>query len=638
MRVLIDGKRASLDLRRVLGEGGEAAVLAHKSGGIALAVKLYKTPPGPAHSAKLAALRALGQRLGPHVLAPLGLVTDEKSGVLLGFTMSALDPGFEPVALLAKAQARAALGLDLAATFELLVELGDGVARLHQAGVVIGDFNDQNELFHPAVRAGAARVVFIDVDSFQLGPHACQVATEAYLDPALYGPDLAAPCATLGGAPRVFSPASDWWSYAVLAFRALTGAHPFGGVCASPDLGSVPRRAAARLSALSPAVKLPREARLRVEALPGDLLAAFARTFEGGARDPLPRPLLVAAATGARSCSCGLALAGGVVRCPRCTVVARSGPAGGLDVRELARARGEIVAMSLRGDAFVALVREGDALRLLRGEVTGSSPEERPLTLPFELAGASLSLADDLVLVSAPDGAHARVAYLRAGDGQLYGTAASELALGRAAACALGRPSRVLRVLRGALIELDVATGEERQVGAVVAEQTRLEPTAEGVVTSTQVLGKRMLATIKGRVTTELAPLPLEPHEVVLADAFYAAGGLTAGLFHTRLYGRDRVRRALWDARGERLADGVVAADLRAAGLALRGGVLRGSALLIAGDRGLCREDLSNGAATLFPETEPFVRAEAPLAACARGVVAAAFGALRLLTLQARAT
>ena len=59
----------------------------------------------------------------------------------------------------------------------------------------------------------------------QLAGLPCEVSTELFLDPLLYGPDLTQPCATAAGAPRWFGRGSDWYAFSVLAFRSLTGLH-----------------------------------------------------------------------------------------------------------------------------------------------------------------------------------------------------------------------------------------------------------------------------------------------------------------------------------------------------------------------------------------------------------------------------
>jgi hypothetical protein len=46
MRIVIEGRRATLDTKSVLGEGGEATVLLLVDRGARLAVKVYKSPPG----------------------------------------------------------------------------------------------------------------------------------------------------------------------------------------------------------------------------------------------------------------------------------------------------------------------------------------------------------------------------------------------------------------------------------------------------------------------------------------------------------------------------------------------------------------------------------------------------------------
>ena len=156
---------------------------------------------------------------------------------------------------------------------ELFQELHGLVEQLHQAHVVIGDFNDGNVLFKPSPRPSRPRgrggqVFLIDSDSMQFGGYPCPVGHERFLDPKLYGADLST-------SPR-FDDGTDWYAFAVLLFQSLLSVHPFGGT--HPKLATLLRRAEARHSIMqSDVVTSKSSARTRKTAV----WAASATNFTG---------------------------------------------------------------------------------------------------------------------------------------------------------------------------------------------------------------------------------------------------------------------------------------------------------------------------------------------------------------------
>src|SRR5687768_3972308 len=109
------------------------------------------------------------------------LATDGAGQTVLGYTMRLLSSA-EALQRYGDRTFRASVsGGDVAGIFR---DLDGTVAGLHRAGVVIGDFNDQNVL----VTGG--RAWLIDADSLQFGPFFCTVYTERFLDPLLCDPDL----------------------------------------------------------------------------------------------------------------------------------------------------------------------------------------------------------------------------------------------------------------------------------------------------------------------------------------------------------------------------------------------------------------------------------------------------------------
>ncbi len=607
MRVLIDGKPATLDTRRVLGEGGEASVLLHGSRNNQCAVKLYKQPPASAD--KLRALAAIAPGLDTIATLPRALVSDPRTGVVLGFTMALCQPGFEPLALLAKLSVRAQLGIDLARLLSLFSTFHAELEAIHLAGAVVGDLNDQNELFDPA---GAVR--FIDADSFQVGGFPCEVVTEAYLDPLLYGPDITRPCATRDGKPRWFGRGSDWYAFAAILFRSLTGVHPFGGSTATPR--SLPERASRRESALGGGITLPRHLRARVAALPENLLGALAGIFEAGDRRPLPSALLQAAQRGARVCSCGLELAGGVRVCPGCTA-SRAASGSKLEVVELSRADGVFLALSTLERDWFALAREASGYALLSGRFGDREARRLPLACGERvfaaMSGKFLALAEL--------GPSAKLKVLDAARGTTSLDTATEVAFGRPAFTLAG--DMLYRIARGSLMATHLESGREVERLAVVSEQTLLHARPGGAFAVTAVLGQRHYIAVDERKAIDLEVEPLARGERLLAESIVGDGSRTLLLRHIATAGVDWVLTSLLDANGKSVREGRMPAAARAAGVAIHGGLFAKGAYLVATDGGLVREDVTAPSTSVtFPETSPFVSLDSELTASAFGLVA----------------
>lgn len=313
MDAWLSGNKLRVSDADLLGEGGEARV--YRLGSSAL--KLFH-PPTDALAKRLLAqklekLAHFPRGLPEAVVGPTELATD-RAGAIIGYRMP-LVPGAEDFSRLSQRKWR--LGVmssdQLVALFRALHA---AVEQVHGARVIIGDFNDGNVLF------AQGRPWLIDADSMQFGGYPCPVGHERFLDPRLYGVDLAA-------APR-FDEGSDWYAYAVLLFQSLLSVHPFGGVHAT--LPTLLRRAEKRHSVLRSDVTLPRLA-VRPGVLPDDLLHWFHAVFEKDARHAFPGSLLSLSFT---TCTCGVEHARAV--CPECHAL------GPVVTRQVLRSRGRCTA------------------------------------------------------------------------------------------------------------------------------------------------------------------------------------------------------------------------------------------------------------------------------------------------------
>jgi WD40 repeat protein len=167
--------------------------------------------------------------------------------------------------------------------------LAHATAVLHQAGVVIGDFNDSN------IRAWReARVTLLDCDSMQIRDPGsgerffCRVGRPEFTPPELARADWAR---------TVRHPSSDLFALAIHLYQLLLeGEHPFRGRWNGPgEKPAVSELASQGIWAHRGSGPLePRRAAIGASLLPGEILGLFHRTFEDGATDPLARPTAAA--------------------------------------------------------------------------------------------------------------------------------------------------------------------------------------------------------------------------------------------------------------------------------------------------------------------------------------------------------
>ena len=330
--VFVGGQRVRLEDRDLLGQGGEGRVFRFGD----RAVKLFFTMT----DARRKKLAAFPTTMPGRVIGPLDLCTDER-GVMTGYAMRALEGAVDAHRLGQRKWRDGAMRApEVLGVFR---ELSTTVAQLHAQGVVVGDLNDGNVVLTPPLGNAPWQPWFIDADSMQWRGFPCTVAHERFLDPRLYGVDLAQRAA--------LSQESDWYALAVLLFTSLLYVHPYGGAHAS--FPTLLRRAEGRHSILRGDVKLPHAA-LRPDVLCDDALAFFTSVFDRDARAPLPASVLASRFV---RCACGVEHARRI--CPACTVRVPV-PAA---VRTVGRLRAAIVASAPDPRQNDALVRiDGDWL------------------------------------------------------------------------------------------------------------------------------------------------------------------------------------------------------------------------------------------------------------------------------------
>jgi len=319
--VWIDGARVQLAPAALLGQGGEAEVYDLGDGRV---LKWWKPADHPDYDgmpeAQAAAtrrlaeqpakLRALPGNLPAAVVTSCGFaLAGKRSTEVVGYLMPKVTG--DPLHSYGEPRWRRDHPIDGADLVTALLALHDAIAGLHRACIVVGDCNDLNVLVE------GRRIHLIDVDSYQYGGFTCPMFSERFVDPRL--------CDTAMVPVRPHDEASDWFAFAVMAFRSLLGVSPWGGVHQPADPSKrcpAPVRALRRISVYAPDIVYPRAAR-PLEILPDELADTFRAIFERDQRGVFPRIALERLRL--RKCSaCGEEH--GRVRCPACATQAHLPP------------------------------------------------------------------------------------------------------------------------------------------------------------------------------------------------------------------------------------------------------------------------------------------------------------------------
>ncbi|MFO0658583.1 MAG: hypothetical protein U0165_01935 [Polyangiaceae bacterium] len=618
MIVQFQGKKLSLDPATVLGSGGEATVFALDEH---TALKIFHTPSRE-RALKLEA--ALRRTWPAQVVAPTALVLDAKGSKVIGFAMPRIAHDFEPLSALFRRSARKSLGLTTAALVNLLGSLATTLDALHSNGVIVGDLNDQNELWklNEPVR-------LIDADSFQHDGSPCIVATESYLAPELYGVDLSAkPC---------FTQAHDRYAFAVLAFRALLCVHPFGG--SHPSINALTDRVARRLWVLDPSVRYPDKIALPPDTLSAPLRSYFHDVFVAGQRPAFPLSALSDHVASLASCtSCGEESPRSLASCPFCSAarpkVARRTTQARCLGELLAVTNGTFITASVARDARDAIIaiaaEEGRATVYL---LDAARPSARVDLGPIE-ARDRFAILDQGLVVRARGEA---LDLFDATSGQVVLSTTTATYAGRSSFAVSG--TQLVRISAGVILRGSLRGDQliERPIGTALDQQTNLIPVASNDV----ILGAhRVFRTINpfkidnGKFF-ELPAAKLNDGESLDELHLQSDGSNTLLLRSTREQGAHYTRIDLFDRSGSLACTSRARADADPSRASITGKAFRGDVLLHPTDDGIRHETLrfgSIGDLKLLDDTEPFVSSQSTLIHHPRGLLSMSATQLFLLS------
>ena len=216
--VRIAGK--TLELGKRVGRGGEGDVYV-LAADPNRAIKIYKEALRPSRKEKIDAMVKLGLASTTNLVAFPAEVVLDTTGKFVGFAMR-LVAKYRPIHELYSPKSRIQHfpGKDYRFLIRAARNLAVAVAKVHQTGCVIGDFNHSGVLV-----SDDATIALIDADSFQISAagrlYPCLVGVADFTPPELHGVDLAK-------TPR--TQAHDNFGLAVAIFHLLAmGRHPYAG-------------------------------------------------------------------------------------------------------------------------------------------------------------------------------------------------------------------------------------------------------------------------------------------------------------------------------------------------------------------------------------------------------------------------
>jgi hypothetical protein len=599
-QVTIDGKKIRLSDKDVIGVGGEATVFRYHE----QALKLY-LQPDDRRDQKLRAMLPPVKLLPAEVISPQTLVYDTSGKKAVGFTMRLLNSDYGEVRRLSSRKFRATTGISAREVAHLFFNAGKTLQAVHQAGMVVGDLNDLNLMFRDD------EMLYIDVDSFQFGQYPCMVGTEAFIDPMLYNCNLAD--------RPYFQPHHDWYSFAVLLFKSLLLAHPYGGV--HPTVNTLTARAQKRVSVFHGDVIYPKVA-FPLELANDDLLHLFEDWFASGRRGDFPIEKLLDYAVSLKTCAfCGECYPAERQRCPHCSAMIPAAVTRQANYRVLVQTPGRLVAWSVEGSTARLIAHEnGKAmLYVLKGQTL-----QKQMTLVNAMPAASYAFLEDRLVISpSPDSSDLLIVDVSGAKPEPV-TQTTTLQFGNGERVFGAGGQNLYRLANGYLMRGQFRYGQfvEQAVMAITEDQTwlRVSPDGERVFGYFRVFNMQNFWLYNGRSHIDLKLSALESGEYMLDCSVEFAEKTMLILRLTQLKGREINRMDEIGYDGTSLHTSIIN-DVDTF-TPLDAPVYARNLLLYATDKGIVREKFDDGAKTTFSQTETIVHAGYRLYTYEQGIVA----------------
>ncbi len=634
MDIEINTQRIHLDTQQLLGSGGEGNVFLIQLDGRSVAVKIYHTPT-PQRERKLRALLKHRWQLPLEKVAfPLQEVRTPGKDQLIGFTMLYLlapsqagtpQQTFE-LATLANRRQRSKLGISTRDVAELFLDGARTLESLHSQGLVVGDLSDQN------VFCRNGKMLWIDTDAWQFMSYPCPVGTEDFLAPELYDLDLSL--------RPVFQPEHDWYSFAVLLFRALLLVHPYGGT--HPTLPTVMQRARHSVFVLDASVIYPRMA-YPPELLSNELRTVFERIFSQRWRGPFPQTLLQQYHDTLITCpTCQISYPQERTNCPLCHArssvqFTRSDQAGIL-ATQLLHTSGKFVFCTVQGETIYAIANEGGQM-VLWIKRQGVTPNR--LELFQTLPGTTYALSGSILLVNPPQTTRIFLLDISGSRAQPLEEQKTALFAGTREAAFQTSQDQIFVIQNGALLagswQDDV--WQARPMRSVIEKQTwfraaqRTEDTRPTLFGAFQVLHQQMYWLVRDHSVYDVALSDLDETETLQDVAVYFSSNDILVRRLTRQQGSEYLRTEILDMQGQITFRAPKLRRSEHPQPGLHGLVYQSGTLLHATDSGIRQEKVTGNSFKTFTATAPYVHEGDILARYGSGILVTGEDAITYLVL-----
>ncbi len=426
-----------------------------------------------------------------------------------------------------------------------------------------------------------------------------------FVDPQLYGIDLSK--------RPVFKPEHDWYSFAVLLFRSLTLAHPYGGV--HGRVKTLTKRAQQRITIFDPDVKYPKIA-IHPDILSDDLAQEFIKVFEYGERGVFSKRILEGYLNVLTECGrCKTWYPRNRAGCPVCnqrTMVVISRPVvENKDVRAIQffRTTGDIVYSKSAGGTIYVITHENGQATL---HVIDLGGKEKQIMLGIAKKGTRYAIAENLLVIN-PGGSSSLSIYdISSGIPRpLQNTMTEIFGPSRKAAFQTTR-DKVVRIVGGNIMagEKRGNTYVERHVRNGVPNQTWFSVNGEydglqlfGFI---QVLAERKYWYHLDGQNFEPKVKRLNDEESLIdISVKFSSDGVVLRR-KTQEKGVDYIRTDVVENNGRVSSSTRIKAEDHPV-QTMHGQILSGESLLHASDEGILQEKVSNQKFKAFKQTEPFV-------------------------------
>lgn len=594
MKVEVAGKTLTLNPKDVLGSGGEAVVIRKGK----LAYKIFHQPSRE-RTVKLQALIKKKSQFPDRVLAPLEMVKNAGNGRVIGYVMPLADPTTEPLSKLGNRNYRKLSGTNAKSVTGLLLDAHETIRNLHKKGFVIGDLNDLNELFL------GSNVYFIDIDSIQFDRFICQVATEPFLSPTLYNKDL-----TKG---LVFTPETDWYSFAVIMFRSLLLVHPYGGV--HPKINQLTERAERKITAFDKDVRYPQFA-LNREILSDELLEYFEQLFGKGRMSRFPKDVLEEYESILIECpKCHEYFPNTRRQCPICSeksaFLINQKIILDYEIIQISETSGQFVYSKLVGNKLYAIAYEEGMAVLHTWKIGGKA--QKTVLFP-KVSGLSFDIAFDKVVLSKKGSE--KLVILDSQDGSVVTKTTTGLFQNYPVKA--GTKNSLFRVASGILLKSEMMSGNmvSRTITTIADEQTwfhaGLIENKEKLIVVSRIFEKWVYRVFLNGAGYEADVKALEEQEKLLSlNARFDSKG-TLVIRETRKKGKQYILLDYLDDKGKSLFRSREAYTDEDHGN-LQGATIGNGSLLTATVSGLKGKSLSRGRTYEFASTEKFIQGDEKL-------------------------